>query len=698
MSHSGKPLLRGLAALLALVFAAGVQAQATTATALEPVTVTATRVAAAAFDVPASIDRIDLDQATLGASLAESLQGVPGLTVRERQNYAQDTQISIRGFGARAAFGIRGVRLLLDGIPATQPDGQGQLSHFNLATAERVEVLRGPFSALYGNSSGGVIQLFTADAAAIPELGFDAFAGSYGDRRLSLVGSGYGATLGYTDFRTQGYRAHSAAHRQSLNGKLALAAGEGKLTLLLNRLDAPAAQDPLGLTRAQFETDPRQATAVASQFDTRKSVAQTQLGAIYEQDFGAPGALRLLGYGGQRAIEQFLAIPIGAQASAAASGGVVDLGSHYAGADARWSQRRESFSWVAGVSLDRLRQHRRGFENFVGSQTGVRGALRRDEINTVTAFDQYLQLDWTLTPRTAVLAGLRNSALRFRSDDRYLREGNGDDSGQVRYRALTPVAGLLFKQTAQLHWYAAYGSGFETPTFAELAYRPDGAAGLNFALEPARTRSGEAGLKLRLGDDSRISAALFRADSRDELVTARNSGGRASFTNAARTRRQGAELALQSALTAKLELALAYTLLDATVRETYRTCASPPCASPQLEVRRGNRLPGVAQGQWFSRLGYQPQPGWQLALEFRYLDTVPVNDSNTEAAPSYGLLDGELAYRLRPARGPAARFSLRMENVFDRRYAGSVIVNEANGRYYEPARGRSLTAGLELGL
>ena len=657
-------------------------------------TVTATRTAESAFDVPASIDRISLDEPTLGVSLSESLQAVPGVLARERQNYAQDTQISIRGFGSRAAFGIRGVRLLLDGIPATQPDGQGQVSHFNLASAERVEVLRGPFSALYGNSSGGVIQLFTADAPATPGIDVDALAGSHGDRRFSLVGSGYGGTLAYTDFRTEGYRAHSAAQRQSFNGKLAVPAGAGgTLTLLLNHLDAPEAQDPLGLTRAQFEADPRQATAVATQFDTRKSTRQTQLGAIYEQDFASLGALRLLGYGGQRAITQFLAIPISAQTAAGSAGGVVDLDSSYAGSDVRWTHRGEQLTWVAGLALDSLQQQRQGFENFVGTTTGVRGALRRDEINTVTSFDQYLQVAWDITPRFSTLAGLRHSALRFESQDRYLRSGNGDDSGRVRYEATTPVAGLSFKQSPQLHWYAAYGSGFETPTFAELAYRPDGAAGLNFALDPARTRNGEVGAKLRLPRDTRLTAALFRADTRDELVTASNRGGRATFANAAKTRREGAELSLQSKLTQRLDLALAYTLLDAKVRESYRTCTAQPCTSAQTIVARGNRLPGVAQGQWFSRLGYAPTTAWQLAGEFRYLDAVPVNDVNSEAALSYGVLDIETSYRLH-----AARLSLRVENLLDEQYAGSVIVNEANGRYYEPARGRSLLAGVELTL
>ena len=683
--------MRSLAAALLLGAAAAPIGATTT---LEPVTVTATRVAAPGFEVPAAIERVTLDDPGLGISLAEPLQGVPGVTVRERQNYAQDTQIAIRGFGSRAAFGIRGLRLLLDGIPATQPDGQGQVSHFQLATANRVEVLRGPFSALYGNSSGGVIQVFTADAPATPELELAAFTGSDGDRRVSLTAAGHGAVLGYTDFHTEGFRAHSAATRRSANAKLAVPVlPGGTLTLLANHLDAPDAQDPLGLTRGQFEADPRQVAGVATQFNTRKSAQQTQLGVVYEQALDARWSMRLLSYGGERAVEQFLAIPIGAQAAATSGGGVVDLSSRYGGLDLRLSRRFDQGQWVAGLSADSLRQHRRGFENFVGATTGVRGALRRDETNTVSNLDQYVQGDWTPLPALSVLAGLRHSALRFNSRDHYLRPGNGDDSGRVRYSALTPVAGALWRHTPWLHSYAAWGTGFETPTFAELAYRPDGGAGLNFDLDPARTRQGELGLKARLGG-ARLHAALFRAETRDELVTASNRGGRATFTNAGRTRRQGAELALSTPLGHALTLDLAYTALDAVVREAYQTCTGQPCSAAQTTIPRGARLPGIAEGQWFSRLGYRPAEGWQLAASYRYLDAMPVNDTGSEAAPAHGLLDLDAVVRW----NATLRLSLHIDNVFDTRHAGSVIVNEANGRYYEPGRGRTLLAGLEITL
>jgi iron complex outermembrane receptor protein len=289
---------------------------------LPAVVVTATRTAQPAFEVPASIDVVDIGAQpdALGVNPSEYLGGIPGLLARDRQNYAQDEQISIRGFGARSTFGVRGVRLYTDGIPATMPDGQGQVSHFNLDSAERIEVLRGPFSALYGNSSGGVIQMFTADGSDPAHVDVGLVGGSNATWRASANARGVSGPFDYnldvTHFQTDGYRDHSQAERESGNAKIGIKLGEGgTLTLLANTVSLPGAQDPLGLTHAQFLADPSGVAAVADQFDTRKSVHQTQGGAIYDQDFGGGNALRILGYYGTRSIEQFLSVPVSAQAN-----------------------------------------------------------------------------------------------------------------------------------------------------------------------------------------------------------------------------------------------------------------------------------------------------------------------------------------------------------------------------------------------
>lgn len=679
---------------------------------LAPITVTATRVPTASFDVPASISLVSaetaLSEEALAAQLSEVLSLIPGLVARDRQNYAQDTQISIRGFGARSTFGIRGVRLYLDGIPASQPDGQGQIAHFNLASADRVEVLRGPFSALYGNSSGGVIQMFTAEPPQDTQILASGAAGSFDTFRASAGARGTlgpaGYVFDYTRLDTGGFRDHSRARRDSLNAKLGIATGaDSRLSVVVNHFAMPEAEDPLGLTRAQFDEDPSQATAVAEQFDTRKSVDQTQAGLVYDWGMGAGHGLRALAYAGRREIRQFLAIPIAPQASPKHSGGVVDLDNAFAGGDLRWSYRGElsgrPYTLVAGLAYESLTQDRRGYENFVGEQTGVQGALRRDETNTVYSFDQYAQGDWQFAERWSALVGLRHSRVSFDFDDHYVTgtsaADNGDDSGSQDYSELTPVAGLMFRHGPALRVYASYGRGFETPTLVELAYRPDGEAGPNLALQAARTNTGEIGAKLRLSPATEAQLALFQADTRDELVICANSGGRSAFCNAGRVRRQGAEAQLATQIRDDWRLELVHTWLHATVREGYRTCTSTPCSAPTTDVPSGNRLPGVPESKTDLALRWGRASGWHAALEAQYLSKVHVNDVNDEAAPSYTLvgLGGGYVFD-----GPRTRLRVfaNVDNVFDTDYVGSVIVNDGNRRYYEPGPGLNVFGGLAL--
>jgi iron complex outermembrane receptor protein len=692
-----------LAALPAALLPVAVAAQPS----LAPVVVTATRVPDRPIDVPGAIDRIDVQEAGEGrllVNISELLGGVPGLLARDRQNFAQDVQLSVRGFGARASFGIRGVRLYVDGIPATLPDGQGQISHVDLASAERIEVLRGPFSALYGNSSGGVLQVFTEEGEGQPTLSAGAAVGADGVRRYSAKASGgldsFGYVVSASHFETDGFRRHSAARRDLANAKLAWRQGDGRWTLVANGVDVPKAQDPLGLTRAQFEADPRAVDAAALAFDTRKNFRQAQLGLTHERTVDARHSLSLMAYGGTRDTQQFQAIPTGVQASALHPGGVIQLGRDYRGLDTRWTVRDTQAAWpfsvVAGVAYDEMDEHRRGFQNFLGSTTGVQGALRRDEDNRASSFDQYLQASLTPAPRWRLDAGVRHSTVRMRSTDRFIAGANRDDSGATRFSATTPVAAVLFKASPGLHLYAAAGRGFETPTLNELAYRPDGSAGLNPALQPARSRNLEVGAKGRFGAHE-VDLAVFDTRTRDEIVTLRNSGGRASFGNAGRTRRHGAELSWSTRFAGDGRVQLALAHLDARYRESFRTCTASPCTVPNVIVPAGNRIPGVADRSAHAAVGWSPPTGWRGSVEVRALGRVPVNDLNTDAAGGFATVGASVGYAGRAGRWDWSAF-VRGDNLADRRYAGSVIVNEGNARYFEPAAGRTWLVGFNAAL
>src|SRR5262245_7191361 len=358
----------------------------------DAVVITATRAPRPSLEIPASVDRLYADEIREGrpqVNLSESLGRVPGVVVQNRQNYAQDLQISSRGFGARATFGVRGVRLVADGIPATMPDGQGQAATFALGSAERVEVLRGPFSTLYGNASGGVIVVDTEDPPATPMAGTDLSAGSYGTWRAAARFGGYNTLLDASRFETDGYREHSAAQRDHFNGKFKYGfTPDTSLTLVGNQLRQPETQDPLGLTRAQFDDNPRQATPQAITFDTRKSIFQEQLGASLAHRLDSASQIQASLYGGTRWVEQYLAVPLAAQAAPTSSGGVVQLDREYYGTALRYFRDlTETLRLSIGAEYERMDERRKGFIN----NNGLAGALKRDEDDVVSSTDFYAQ-------------------------------------------------------------------------------------------------------------------------------------------------------------------------------------------------------------------------------------------------------------------------------------------------------------------
>lgn len=676
---------------------------------LEPIVVSATRMDSSILETPASVSLVEGDQmrnARLRVNLSESLGSVPGLQIQNRENMAQDLQLSIRGYGARSTFGVRGVRIYVDGIPATMPDGQGQTSNIDISSIDHVEVLRGPFSALYGNSSGGVVQVFTEDGRYPPELSASMAAASYGAWRYGAKARGLtdagGTELDYVvsvnRYTTEGYRDHSGARRNLGNAKLGMQWDDDtRLTLIANSVSVKA-DDPLGLDRDAFEEDPRSSVSNAYLYNTRKSVEQTQGGLVYEKRLASGDALRAMVYYGERDMVQYLAIPAVAQRNPQHSGGVIDLARRYAGADLRYTNHRQlggrPFTLITGIAYDELREDRRGYENFVGDNTGVKGGLRRDESNKVWNIDPYIQASWQFADAWTLDAGLRHSTIRFDSNDHYITAGNGDDSGDARYREWLPVGSLRYSPTANLSFYVSAGRGFETPTFNEISYRNDGLAGLNFDLAPSINTNLEAGAKALVAGGV-LTAAVYQSRSRDEIVAADASFGRTSYQNAGSTRRTGFELAWSGEVMENLRAQLAYGWLDARYRDDCNTTSCTEASRPDKHLRSGNRIPGIARNALYVSLDWMPDEGFQAGVDGRYLSHIPVNDGNTEAAPSYFVTGVHAGYVWR--EGPWRIGShVRVDNLFDRQYAGSVIVNEGNLRYYEPAPGRNWSAGIDL--
>ncbi|MDQ6916370.1 MAG: TonB-dependent receptor [Pseudomonadota bacterium] len=660
---------------------------------VDPLVVTATRTEQSAFDLPVAIDSVDatrIQRDQLQINLSESLARVPGLVIQNRWNYAQDLEVSSRGYGARATFGVRGIRLYQDGIPATMPDGQGQTGSFSLASAQRIEVLRGPFSTLYGNGSGGVIAIFTEDGPPTPYAQAQVIGGSF--RTSNSIAKVAGDTGGVNyvvaanHFETDGYRDHSEASRDQLNAKLRfMFDGDTRVTLIGNTLYQPEALDPLGLTRAQWRANPRQVDPVAIQFDTRKTVGQQQGGVTIERRVSDDTTIRLTGYTGHRAVRQYLALQGAGDTS---SGGVTDLDSTFGGVDARVTTRTTlsggPLSLTVGAAYDRQDQARKGFVN----NNGALGALRRDEDDTVRDQDVYAQAEWSPIAPVSLLAGVRYSDVRFVSNDHYITANNPDDSGRVAYSHASPVGGIVWRAAKDLNVYANWGEGFETPTFIELAYRNTG-TGLNFALQPAVSRSTEIGVKAHVLGTQRVNLAAFTTRTTNEIIIDAATGGRTTYKNAGKTRRRGVEAQWEGALGAGFTGYVAYTYLAATFSDDTTT------GTPPQRVSAGSRLPAVPASSAYAELAWTRADwaGFSAALEIQYTAKLYVNERNTDAAPSYSTVNARAGFEQRAGAWTFREFA-RVNNLADRNYVGSVIVGDTNSRFFEPAAGRNCLLGV----
>jgi iron complex outermembrane receptor protein len=370
---------------------------------------------------------------------------------------------------------------------------------------------------------------------------------------------------------------------------------------------------------------------------------------------------------------------------------VVNLDRNYGGGALRYFTEVGAVKLSAGLEHERMQEARTGFIN----NFGVAGALKRDEDNEVASTDVYLQADWRFAERWSLNGGLRRSRVHFTSEDRFIAGTNGDDSGERTFRATTPVVGLLYRLSPRVSLYGNLGRGFETPTFVELAYRRPGAgSGLNFDLDASRSRHAEAGAKAIVASAVRLNAALFDIVTEDEIVVESNSGGRATFRNAGHTDRRGFELSAETVTAGPWQARLAWSYLEATFREAFATVAGAPAVA--VTVPAGSRLPGVPRAQLYGELRYRGT-GYYAQLEGLSRSRVAVNDRNSEFADAFTVFNAVAGLAQEGSGWRVAEF-VRIDNLADRDYAGSVIVNDANGRYYEPSPRRNMTVGIQASL
>ena len=657
------------------------------------------------WDAPASIYTLDaqtIRNSGPQVNLSDVLAQVPGVVALNRNNYAQDVQISIRGFGARSAFGMRGIRLITDGIPATMPDGQGQTSTVSMTSIDRMEVLTGPLALLYGNASGGVIQTFTREAGDKPEAQVQLYAGSFGmtrtDWQISQRSGNVGLVADYSTFAIDGYRDNSDTRRQQLNSVITLdAKPDTRIKFIINVFDMPYAKDALGLTAQELAKAPSAAGSGAVTTRTRKTVKQEQAGVVVEHSVDSDLKLQGRVYGGNRTNLQFQS-----------TNKWVALDRQFEGLGLQASGKRQVFgtqvmNWVAGVDLDHAAELREGGTASVGEKTTTSATNARNELNEARNRDFFAQANWSLGERYTLTTGARQSSVTLKSTD-YLISNPIDGSGSVTYKATSPVIGLTWHVGDNLNLYANRGKGFETPTMAEAAYSTNLARTVineqfNPGLLASRSRHLELGSKWLLTPTSRIDAAWFQIDTDNEIVSAYSSSGKTAYANASQTQRDGFELALRNQYNSHWRTQASATLMQA----TYSGASAPFSPTPGLS------LPGIPKRQLFTSVqwsekgfastGQKPALGLEAGLDLLGRSKMWANDTLSStvttysSAPGYAQLNARLRqrYQVGPARLEAF---MGVDNLTNRGTISSLIINQSAQQYFEPGLPRSWLIGL----
>jgi iron complex outermembrane receptor protein len=657
---------------------------------LSPTVVTATRYETNSFDLPLSIDAVtgsEIRDARTGANLSEIAPRIPGVVINYRSTAAQELSISTRGFGARSQFGVKGIRIYADGIPLNSADGQGQAGSINIDTLGQIEFLRGPFSALYGNSSGGVVQAFTRDGAKDPTITVGASSGTWNTNKQSITYEGQAGPVNYIlnayQYVSDGYREHSQHRRDNFNGKISYQfSPDTKFTFVGNYMDQPYTNDPNALTPDQYKANSRSAGTGAISSNSRLYRVNSYGGVIIDHNLSEKDSLRFMAYSGERSNLQYLTT------SAAA-----EIKRETEGFDFRWTRKdlflNKPLNLTAGLAYDSMEDIR---SRYTYSGTGVYSPLgtnpsNRREKQTAFNVDQYLQLSYEPTDRFLVIAGLRNSRVSIKNNDLFLTDGI-DSTGQVTYSNTSPVGGVTFKITPTLNVYANYGRGFETPTFAETTYsNAQTGAGPNLSMVPSKSKNYEIGLKAFVTSNTRVNLALFKVDTKNEIIVVDNKLSQNQYDSTANTERKGIEISLDSRLPYNFNFYQTYTYLDSEFKNSFTNTVGGFVAA-------GNRLSGVYKNTAYTELSWKnPAFNFSSAIENIYYSDVNGYDSNAgdRKAEAFSIVNLRASLKQSYNNWSFSEF-VRADNIFDEKYVGNVRVN--NSATFEPGAPRNYTVGI----
>ena len=649
---------------------------------LGPIVITPTIVEKISDEKPAAISVIGQAEIQLGSEqlgLDESLGRVPGLFTLNRYNFAQDLRLSIRGFGARSSFGIRGIKVIVDGIPETLPDGQGSVDGIDIGSASQITVIRSPSSSLYGNASGGVILIESERGPMIPFAEARATFGDYNFKKQQLKTGGDTGKLNYllnlSDTTIDGYRDHSKFENNQLNTRLeARLSTTSSLLTTIHHTDQPAADDPGGLTSAEAASDPTQARAQNLSFDAGEELKQTRIGLLYKTSLSENHDLEARIYNTDRDFSNKLPFQ---------NGGIVKLDRDFYGIGVKYTVEGDLGDkpnrLLVGIDFDRQDDDRSRFDNL----QGVTGAQTFKQNELVTSLGAFLQNETKLSDIAEFTVGIRFDEVKFNVNDQFLADG--DDSGDINFDQVSPMVGISIRRSSNTHLYATISSAFETPTTTEFA-NPDG-GGFNQSLEAQESINYEIGIKTKTSS-YRFEAALFHIDIDNELTPFELPAqpGRIFFENAGSSSRNGLELSYTRQLAEQLRLSMAYTYSDFTFDRFTDTNGN------EFD---GNHSPGIPQDLLYLDFSWFGDPGFYAKWDVTYTGEIYADNANQISVESSTVSNLRLGHNVFYDDWEVASF-LGVNNLFDEDYNDNIRINAFGGRYFEPAPERNAYVGITV--
>ncbi|MDC3067519.1 TonB-dependent receptor [Pseudomonadota bacterium] len=648
----------------------------------EELVITATRVNSKLSEIPFSVNTIGKDQIEKGQylNLDESLNQVPGLYFSNRYNYSRDLRMSIRGFGARSNFGIRGIQVFIDGIPSTTPDGQTVLDDLDLSIVKQIEILRGTSSALYGSSSGGVVNIIT-------ESGLDISGGSFnsmiGDNSFLRNSFKLGEKIDNFDFSLSGahlnyggYREHSNVEQTNLGIKAGYDFNENyRAEFILRAVDSPYAEDAGGLNSAERKANKKAARQRNIDLNAGEAVTDKKMGVSLTRT-SEFHRLELRNYFNWRDFDARLPITpfIGA--------GIVKLDRTIVGGGIEYENSHNVFGYenqfFIGFDYDSMKDDRRRFDNLDGST----GDLQFEQNEKAKTLGLFLQEKFFINDKTSVLAGLRYDHVDFEIQDKFL--SNGDQTEELEFNEMTYSIGVSYNPKSFLNYYFNYSTAFETPTFTEFANPSSNGTLGGFANVSAQKSNGyELGVRVNAGKLFKTSLVYYHLDVEDEVTTVSNVDGRAFFNNAD-TRRSGVELDFQVRLVENLDLSASFTHSNLNFTKFVNT--------PEAV---GNRLPGVPKQHGYLGLNYENFKGVFANWNINYVGKIYANNVNTVSDTSYlvsNLVFGH-DYKFEKYR---LLGKIGINNLFDKDYNQEIRIQDATSRFFETAPKRNFFGSIEF--